>query len=80
MRTVSIFQNRNNQALRIPADMRYEGVTELEVNKVGNTLILRPHRPSWNSFGNVERADDDFLSERPDVVVPGRVNFDHEDV
>lgn len=79
MRTVSIFQNRNNQAVRIPADMRFDGVSELEIAKVGDTLILRPPKPSWRSFADAEPADEDFLKERPPVVAPGRVVFDDEE-
>jgi antitoxin VapB len=45
MRTVSIFMNSRNQAIRIPRDMEYQGVSELEIIRDGETLILRPVRP-----------------------------------
>jgi antitoxin VapB len=69
MRTVSIFTNGNNQAVRIPKDMQFSDVSKLEIMREGDTLILRPVRPDWLSFAEVEKADDDFLIERPDVVV-----------
>ena len=31
MRTVSIFRNGKNQAVRLPKDMEFEGITELEI-------------------------------------------------
>ncbi|MFP3560845.1 AbrB/MazE/SpoVT family DNA-binding domain-containing protein, partial [Paraburkholderia sp. SIMBA_049] len=39
MRTVSIFKNARNQAIRIPKDMEFEGVTELEIRREGDTLL-----------------------------------------
>lgn len=69
MRTVSIFTNGNNQAVRIPKDMQFSDISELEIMREGDTLILRPVRPDWLSFSEVEKADDDFLVDRPDVVV-----------
>ncbi len=68
MRTVSIFTNGKNQAVRLPKDMEYQGVSELEIIKDGDTLILRPMRPSWVSLADTPKADDDFLSERNDIV------------
>jgi antitoxin VapB len=68
MRTVSIFTNGKNQAVRLPKDMEYQGISELEIVKEGDTLILRPTRPSWISLTELAKADDDFLTERTDVV------------
>ena len=68
MRTVSIFKNGKNQAVRLPKDMEFEGVSELEIVKDGNSLILRPARPSWISLADYENADDDFLQNREDVI------------
>ncbi len=75
MRTVSIFKNNANQAVRIPKDMQYEGVTELEIRREGDTIILRPARPNWTSFAQEPLADADFLSDRPAVVEPGRFDL-----
>ncbi|WP_414448099.1 type II toxin-antitoxin system VapB family antitoxin [Burkholderia sp. 22PA0099] len=72
MRTVSIFRNNANQAIRIPKDLEYQGVVELEIRRDGDTLILRPVRPTWGSFASLESADPDFLSERTPVVAPER--------
>jgi antitoxin VapB len=77
MRTVSIFKNANNQAIRLPKDMEYQGISQLEIIKNGDEIILRPIRPNWLSFSDVEKADDDFMQQRQDVVADeGRFNFD----
>ena len=47
MHTAKIFKNGRSQAVRIPKDFAYEGVTELTVQKVGQKLILEPMRKSW---------------------------------
>ena len=66
MRTVSIFKNGSNQAVRLPKDLTFDGVSELEIIKQGDSIILRPLRPSWKSF--TQKADADFLQDRPDVI------------
>ena len=53
MRTVSIFKNGKNQAIRLPTDMAYEGVGELEITRNGDTITLRPVRPSWLSLAEL---------------------------
>lgn len=68
MKTVSIFKNGKNQAIRLPKDMEFSGVSELEITKIGNSIILKPIRPSWISLTNVENTDDDFLQQREDVI------------
>lgn len=72
MRTVSIFKNNSNQAIRIPRDMEFQGVSELEIIREGDTLILRPARPSWGSLRNTPPADANFLLEREDVIDESR--------
>lgn len=73
MRTVSIFKNSRNQAIRIPRDMEFQGISELEIIRDGDTLILRPIRPSWSSLRDTPAADSDFLTEREDVIEDGRI-------
>jgi antitoxin VapB len=73
MRTVSLFKNGRNQAVRLPKEFEFEGVSELEISREGDALILRPARKSWTSFAVVDKADADFLVERPEVIEDGRV-------
>lgn len=43
MRTVSIFKNGNNRAIRLPRDLDFEGGgSELEIVREGDCIILRP--------------------------------------
>jgi antitoxin VapB len=76
MRTVSIFRNNRNQAIRLPKEFEFDGVTELTIEKQGDTILLRPVRPSWGSFLDEPRADAEFLSERPDLIEEGRVSLE----
>jgi antitoxin VapB len=68
MRTVSVFRNGNNRAIRRPRDLDFDGVNELEIIREGDTLILRPVKPSWSSFRQRKKADADFMAERENVV------------
>ena len=68
MRTVSVFKNGNNQAVRLPKDMEFEDVSELEIIKIGEVITLRPIRPSWQSLSTLPPADADFLQDRPTVI------------
>jgi antitoxin VapB len=76
MRTVSIFRNNRNQAIRLPKEFEFEGVTELTIERRGDALLLRPVRPSWSSFLDEPRADAAFLSERPDLIEERRFSFE----
>ena len=75
MRKVSIFKNGGNRAVRLPKDMDFEGVTELEIWREDDAIILRPVKPSWESFCAFGKADADFLGERPDVIEEGRFSL-----
>jgi len=79
MRTVSIFKNNASQAIRIPKDMQYEGVTELDIRRDGDTPVLRPVRPNWSAFASEPLADADFLSDRPPVIESGRFDLKESD-
>ena len=70
MPTAKIFKNGRSQAVRIPKDFAFEGVTELTVRKVGQKLILEPVRKSWLTLNDEsEPVGDDFLAERPDFFL-----------
>lgn len=76
VKTVSIFKNGKNQAVRLPKEMQFEGITELEITKVGEVITLRPVRQNWLSLMDLPLADDDFLVDRPNVVMDeGRFNW-----
>ena len=68
MRTVSIFKNGNNRAIRLPRDLDFDGVSELEIVREGDSIILRPVRPTWSTFAELEKTDAEFMAERENVV------------
>lgn len=75
-RIVSVFRNNRNQAIRLPKDMEFDGVTELTIERKGDTIILRPVRPDWLSLLAEPAADADFLKNRPDLIEEGRFSLD----
>ncbi len=75
-RTVSIFRNNRNQAIRLPKDFEFSGVTELTIERRGDTILLRPVRPDWLSLMDEPCADADFLRERPALIEEGRFSLD----
>ena len=75
MKTVAIFRNNRNQAIRLPKDFEFPRVTELTIEKQGDALLLRPVRPSWKSFLDEPPADPDFLADRPVLIEEGRFSL-----
>lgn len=75
MRTASLFKNGKNQAVRLPKEFEFDGVTEVEISKEGESIVLTPKRKSWISLLETEIADTDFLVDRPDILEEGRVEF-----
>ncbi len=69
-KTAKIFKSGNSQAVRIPKEFQFEG-TEVEIQRRGDTLILRPKRRSWARFlESLEQFSDDFMKagrEQPDA-------------
>jgi len=76
IRTVSIFRNNRNQAIRLPKDFEFQGVAELTIERLGDTILLRPVRPDWLSLMKEPLSDADFLEQRPDLIEEGRFSFD----
>jgi antitoxin VapB len=75
VKTAALFINGRSQAVRIPKELEFEGVAEVEITREGDSLILRPARKSWTSFVDAPLADADFLLDRTDVVEDGRVQL-----
>ncbi len=70
-RTAKLFRNGRSQAVRLPAEYRFEG-SEVFIRKdetTGNVILSR--RPeSWDDFFElIKNGDvpDDFLADRKDV-------------
>nr|WP_306168978.1 type II toxin-antitoxin system VapB family antitoxin [Halomonas sp. MMSF_3323] len=60
------------QAVCLPADIAYERAERLKISRDGDMIILRPVRPSWASFPELQKVDDEFLQERPVIIGNGR--------
>ncbi|WP_284885019.1 MULTISPECIES: type II toxin-antitoxin system VapB family antitoxin [Enterobacteriaceae] len=56
------------KTIRLPRDLDFEGVSELKIVRERDCIILRPVRPTWCSFAQLEKAEPDFMVERGDVV------------
>ncbi len=76
MRTVSIFKNGNNRAIRLPRDLDFEGVSELEIVREGDSIILRPVRPTGARSRSSRRQTRTLWRSAKDVVSDeGRFNL-----
>ncbi len=69
-RTAKLFRNGRSQAVRLPAEFRFEG-SEVFVRREATTgdVILSRRPESWDGFFQLMKAievPDDFLSERQD--------------
>jgi antitoxin VapB len=74
-RKATLFRNNKSQAVRIPRDFEFKGVSEVLIHQEGNVLVISPARKSWTSYAAVEKADDDFLIQRSALLEEGRVEF-----
>lgn len=75
MIVANLFRNGRNQAVRLPKELEFEGVSQVEVRREGDSVILTPVRKSWKSFLETAEADADFLVEREDLIREERVKF-----
>lgn len=62
--TAKLFMNGLSQAVRLPAQFRFEG-TEVLIERDGDAVILRPKPHGWDDFfSTAPRTPDDFLADR----------------
>jgi len=78
--TAKLFTNGSSQAVRLPAEYRFEG-TEVSIRKDETTgdVILSPKIQSWDEiFAMFDAADipEDFMSERDNDPLTDRGVFD----
>ena len=63
MKTAKIFRSGNSQAVRIPKEFKLEG-DEVEIQRRGSALVLRPIRASWTALTkSLEMFTDDFMRD-----------------
>lgn len=84
-RIAKLFKNGASQAVRLPAEFRFEGdkVYVTRDDATGDVVLSnRPGARAWNEFFQLLHAVDvpaDFMAERPlNVVPPERGIFDDE--
>ena len=63
MKTVKIFKSGNSQAVRFPKEYQVNA-DKMNINKIGNTIILFPQDDPWKLFkSSLEEFSDDFFAE-----------------
>ena len=69
MQTTKVFMNGRSQAVRIPAEYRFDE-DEVYINKIGNTLMLTPKSELANTLREgAAMLPDDFMEDgRPEEV------------
>jgi antitoxin VapB len=78
-RTAKLFANGRSQAVRLPADLRFEG-REVFIRQDPETgdVILSRRPESWDSFfqlRNEANVPDEFMTDRKDEVPQKRELF-----
>lgn len=78
-RTAKLFRNGRSQALRLPAEYRFEG-SEVYIRRDAETgdVILSRRPESWQDFfelANRANVPDEFLRDRQDVPPQKRKLF-----
>ena len=57
------FMSGNSQAVRIPREFKMEG-DEVEIQRRGNTLVIRPKKPSWDPLvDSLKEFSSDFMKQ-----------------
>lgn len=70
-----IFMNGGSQAVRLPAEYRFE-VDEVLIEKIGEKVVLSPRRSGWDDFfDRPSSLPADFLDERADAPPQKRPAF-----
>jgi antitoxin VapB len=62
-----LFVTNRSQAVRLPKDVAFpEGVSEVEIIKVGNSRVISPVGKRWDEFfKNGPRFTEDFVRDQP---------------
>jgi antitoxin VapB len=58
-----LFMSGNSQAVRIPREFQLEG-DEVEIQRRGNTLVIRPKKQTWKPLtDSLAMFTDDFMED-----------------
>ena len=62
-KNTKLFMSGNSQAVRIPREFQLEG-DEVEIQRRGNTLVIRPKKQTWQPLTeSLTMFTDDFMGE-----------------
>jgi antitoxin VapB len=75
MITTDLIKEGNSQIVELPKEFEFKGIEKVQIRKKGNALIITPVRKNWTSFAQLQKGDENFLTERPDVFNPDTVMF-----
>lgn len=76
MTYASVFYNNRTQAVRLPADMRFDDtVKKVIIRKVGNERILTPMENVWDSFFDNPAFKVDESFQRGEQISSQREDF-----
>lgn len=74
-RTAKVFMSGRSQAVRLPAEFRFE-TREVFIEKKGDMVLLKPKPEGWAEFFDRTAAvPSDFLSDREDLPAEPRKLF-----
>jgi len=74
-KTAKLFVNGRSQAVRLPAEFRFEG-KEVYIERAGDAVILRPKPVGWDDFfAGPSATPDEFLADRDDASPQDRDCF-----
>ncbi|WHN66613.1 type II toxin-antitoxin system VapB family antitoxin [Cysteiniphilum sp. QT6929] len=68
----TVFKNGNSQAIRIPKSLKLES-NKVDINKIGNSLIVREIPQSWEqAFKCLDEFDHFMVEKRIDLPLQKR--------
>jgi antitoxin VapB len=75
--TAKLFQNGQSQAVRLPKEFRFEGESEVEISRLGDFVLLSPHKANrWSAmFEAVNEFSDDFIITREELPQQNRAEL-----
>lgn len=70
----SVFKNNRTQAVRLPAETRFDdNVKKVSVRIVGADRVVSPVNQTWDTFFmNTPTVSDDFMTERAEQTQADR--------
>lgn len=72
----TIFKSGRNEAVRIPAAVRFpEGTKDVVIQQKGKSLVVTPAESSWDAFFAMPKLEDGFMPVREQGQFEERQSF-----